>query len=127
MGPTRHWTHAELRPPVFPDAGSRPLATRQYYPSATTPLFSLAAVNHKPFRCRAKRRGGQTQKTSLMRNPTVYLKMRVLGAVDLAEGHTERARLQAVSQMTFTDEDGHPRRRSEERRVGKECRSRWSP
>jgi transposase InsO family protein len=44
-----------------------------------------------------------------MRNPTVYLKMRVLGAVDMAEGDTERARLQAVSQMTFTDEEGHPR------------------
>jgi transposase InsO family protein len=45
-----------------------------------------------------------------MRNPTVYLKMRVLGAVDTAEGNTEQARIQAVSQMTFTDEDGHSRR-----------------
>jgi putative transposase len=44
-----------------------------------------------------------------MRNPTVYLKMRVLGAVDMAEGQTERQRIQAVSQMTFTDEEGHPR------------------
>ncbi|MCW5555065.1 MAG: transposase family protein [Verrucomicrobiae bacterium] len=44
-----------------------------------------------------------------MRNPTAYLKMRVLGAVDMAEGATERARLQAVSQMIFTDEDGLPR------------------
>ena len=44
-----------------------------------------------------------------MRNPTTYLKMRVLGAMDMAEGNTERARIQAVSQMTFTDEDGHPR------------------
>jgi len=44
-----------------------------------------------------------------MRNPTAYLKMRVLGAVDMAEGKTERARIQAVSQMTFTDEDGQPR------------------
>lgn len=35
--------------------------------------------------------------------------MRVLGAVDMAEGATERARLQAVSQMIFTDEDGLPR------------------
>ena len=43
-----------------------------------------------------------------MRNPTAYLKMRVLGAVDMAEGATERARLQAVSQMSFTDEDGQP-------------------
>lgn len=45
-----------------------------------------------------------------MRNPTAYLKMRVLGAVDLAEGKTERARIQAVSQMLFTDEEGQPRR-----------------
>ncbi len=35
--------------------------------------------------------------------------MRVLGAVDMAEGKTERARIQAVSQMTFIDEDGQPR------------------
>jgi len=45
-----------------------------------------------------------------MRNPTPYLKMRVLGAIDMAEGKTIRARIQAVSQMTFTDEEGHPRR-----------------
>lgn len=46
---------------------------------------------------------------NIMRNPTAYLKMRVLGALDMAEGATERARIQAVSQMTFTDEDGLPR------------------
>jgi len=45
-----------------------------------------------------------------MRNPTVYLKMRVLGAIDMAEGKTIRDRIKAVSQMTFTDEEGHPRR-----------------
>ncbi len=44
-----------------------------------------------------------------MRNPTVYLKMRVLGAIDLAPGNSIQARIKAVSQMTFTDEDGHPR------------------
>jgi transposase InsO family protein len=44
-----------------------------------------------------------------MRNPTVYLKMRVLGAVDMAAGDTEQKRIQAVSQMTFTDEEGQPR------------------
>lgn len=44
-----------------------------------------------------------------MRNPTAYLKMRVLGAIDMAEGKTIRDRIKAVSQMTFTDEDGHPR------------------
>ena len=44
-----------------------------------------------------------------MRNPTAYLKMRVLGAIDMAEGKTIRDRIKAVSQMTFTDEEGHPR------------------
>ena len=44
-----------------------------------------------------------------MRNPTPYLKMRVLGAIDMAEGNTIRARIKRVSQMTFTDEDGHAR------------------
>lgn len=45
-----------------------------------------------------------------MRNPTEYLKMRVLGAIDMAEGKTQRARIRAVSAMTFTDEDGNQRR-----------------
>jgi len=44
-----------------------------------------------------------------MRNPTVYLKMRVLGAIDMAEGNSIQARIRAVSQMTFSDEEGHPR------------------
>jgi len=41
-----------------------------------------------------------------MRNPTVYLKMRVLGAIDVAEGSSIQTRIKVVSQMTFTDEDG---------------------
>ena len=44
-----------------------------------------------------------------MRNPTPYLKMRVLGAIDMAGGNTIAARIKAVSQMTFTDEEGHAR------------------
>ena len=44
-----------------------------------------------------------------VRNPTPYLKMRVLGAIDMAPGDTIVARIRAVSQMSFTDEDGHPR------------------
>ncbi len=44
-----------------------------------------------------------------MRNPTPYLKMRVLGAIDMAEGKSIQARIKAVSLMTFTDEDGQPR------------------
>ena len=43
-----------------------------------------------------------------MRNPTPYLKMRVLGAIDMAAGNSIQVRIRAVSQMTFTDEDGHP-------------------
>ena len=35
--------------------------------------------------------------------------MRVLGAIDMAEGNTIRNRIKAVSRMSFTDEDGHPR------------------
>ena len=44
-----------------------------------------------------------------MRNPTAYLRMRVLGAIDMAEGNSIQARIRAVSQMTFTDEDGYAR------------------
>lgn len=44
-----------------------------------------------------------------MHNPTPYLKMRVLGAIDMAEGNTIRERIKAVSQTTFTDEDGQAR------------------
>jgi len=45
-----------------------------------------------------------------MHNPTPYLKMRILGAIDMAVGNTIRERLRAVSQTSFTDEEGHPRR-----------------
>jgi len=44
-----------------------------------------------------------------MKNPTPYLKMRVLGAIDMAEGNSIQARIRAVSQMSFTDEDGNSR------------------
>lgn len=44
-----------------------------------------------------------------MKNPTAYLKMRVLGAIDMAPGDSIHARIQAVSQMSFTDEEGQPR------------------
>ncbi len=45
-----------------------------------------------------------------MKNPSPYLKMRVLGAIDMAEGASLRARTKAAATLTFTDEDGHPRR-----------------
>ena len=35
--------------------------------------------------------------------------MRVLGAIETAEGNSIIARIKNVSQMSFTDEDGHPR------------------
>ena len=45
-----------------------------------------------------------------MRNSSEYLKMRVLGAIDMAEGNSQRARIKQVSGMTFTDEDGNARK-----------------
>ena len=46
---------------------------------------------------------------SVMKNPTPCLKMRVLGAIETAEGNSIIARIRNVSQTAFTDEDGHPR------------------
>jgi putative transposase len=45
-----------------------------------------------------------------MKQPSVYLKMRVLGAVDTAPGRTRHERVHAVAAMTFLDEHGHSRR-----------------
>ena len=44
-----------------------------------------------------------------MKQPSVYLKMRVLGAVDTAPGRTRHERVHSVAAMTFVDDDGHPR------------------
>jgi len=44
-----------------------------------------------------------------MKNPTAYLKMRVLGAIETAEGESIIARIKNVSQMSFADEEGFPR------------------
>ncbi len=44
-----------------------------------------------------------------MKRVTNYLKMRVLGALEYAQGESNVARYQAVSQMTFLDEEGQPR------------------
>jgi len=44
-----------------------------------------------------------------MKNPSAYLKMRVLGAIDTAEGKTRNQRIKNVAALTFTDEDGNPR------------------
>lgn len=45
-----------------------------------------------------------------MKRLSEYLKMRVLGAIEMATGHTQRDRIRAVSEMTFTDEEGCARR-----------------
>ena len=39
-----------------------------------------------------------------MKNPTEYVKMRVLAAIDMAEGTTITQRIRAVSELTFEDE-----------------------
>jgi transposase InsO family protein len=41
--------------------------------------------------------------------PSVYLKMRVLGAVDTVPGRTRHERIHNVAAMIFLDEDGNPR------------------
>ena len=45
-----------------------------------------------------------------MKQPSVYLKMRVLGAIDNAPGPTRHERIHNVAAMTFLDEEGNSRR-----------------
>lgn len=44
-----------------------------------------------------------------MKWPSPYLKMRVLGAIETAEGKTIRERIQKTAQLPFTDEEGNVR------------------
>jgi putative transposase len=44
-----------------------------------------------------------------VKQPSVYLKMRVLGAIDTAPGRTRHERVLHVAAMTFTDEESNPR------------------
>jgi putative transposase len=44
-----------------------------------------------------------------MKQPSVYLKMRVLGALDTVDGRTRHERVQNVAAMTFLDEEGNSR------------------
>jgi transposase InsO family protein len=46
---------------------------------------------------------------SRMKLPSVYLKMRVLGAVDTVEGRTRHERVRNVAALTFLDEEGNVR------------------
>lgn len=43
-----------------------------------------------------------------MKRPSIYAKMKVLGAIDIAPGTTRDARIKQVAAMTFTDEEGKP-------------------
>ncbi|MEL7267381.1 MAG: DDE-type integrase/transposase/recombinase [Planctomycetota bacterium] len=43
-----------------------------------------------------------------MKRPSIYVKMKVLGAIDIAPGRTREARIKNVAEMTFTDEQGNP-------------------
>ena len=45
-----------------------------------------------------------------MQHPSAYLRMRVLGAIDLAPGASIRDRIKKVSELAFTDENGIERR-----------------
>ena len=44
-----------------------------------------------------------------MKQPSIYLKMRVLGAIDTAQGRTRHERVHNVAAMTFLDEEGNSR------------------
>jgi putative transposase len=44
-----------------------------------------------------------------MKQPSVYLKMRVLGAIDTVPGRTRHQRIANVAALTFLDEEGNPR------------------
>ena len=43
-----------------------------------------------------------------MKRPSIYVKMKVLGAIDIVEGKTSHERIHNVAAMTFTDEEGRP-------------------
>ena len=44
-----------------------------------------------------------------MKNPSSYLKMRLMGAIDYAPGRTITERIKSIAGQTFIDEDGNPR------------------
>jgi transposase InsO family protein len=43
-----------------------------------------------------------------MKRPSIYIKMKVLGAIDVAQGKTRHERVRNVAGMTFLDEQGDP-------------------
>ena len=42
----------------------------------------------------------------MKKHPSAYLKMRILGAIDVAQGRTRHERIRQVAAMTFLDEEG---------------------
>src|SRR5574341_2666766 len=68
--------------------------------------------------------------TRLRRNRRVSAHIRVVEAREAHDQSQQAVRGRAACQLAFVAGDGslaHLGGRSEERRVGKECRSRWSP
>ncbi len=45
-----------------------------------------------------------------MKRPSIYVKMKVLGAIDVVQGRTRHQRIHNVAKMTFLDEEGDPHR-----------------
>jgi hypothetical protein len=45
-----------------------------------------------------------------MKRPSIYVKMKVLGAIDVVEGRTRDERIHQVAGLTFLDEEGNPHR-----------------
>jgi len=43
-----------------------------------------------------------------MKRPSIYVKMKVLGAIDVVEGRTRDERIHNVAGLTFLDEEGNP-------------------
>ena len=54
-----------------------------------------------------------------MKRPSAYLKMKVLGAIEFAEGNTVRQRVKAVSEQSFEDEQGVKSQKTVVRRASK--------
>jgi len=43
-----------------------------------------------------------------VKRPSIYLKMKVLGAIEVVQGKTRHERIHNVAKMTFLDEEGEP-------------------
>src|SRR5271155_813216 len=69
--------------------------------------MDFAPIDLRPARSTKRRK---PKRRILMKQPSVYLKMRVLGAIDTAPGRTRHERVHNVAAMTFLDEEGNQRR-----------------